>query len=319
MKRSRTWRPFVATLAIIALLFASLKLYSDYAIRQAEAAYPPVGQFVTTEGVKMHYLERGSGQPIILIHGSDGVLQDFLISGLIDRLAQEYRVIAFDRPGHGYSGRPPGEPVTFALNARLIHGALQELGVERPLIAGHSFGGAVAMQYAVDYPEEVAGLLLLATGAYSKSGELSALYYLPEIPVLGPLLLNTLLVPLGRPLVPMMNRDAFHPVATPDAYMDLMANLGTRPEQFKAYTAEWHEHHASMVALSARYGEIRVPVAIIAGAEDRLTPVAEHAAPLHEAIPGSVLTILPQTGHEVHYQHPEVVVEAAHRLVPPGR
>lgn len=315
MKRSRPWRRFVITLAVIALLFTSLKLYSDYAIRQAEAAYPPIGQFVTLDGVRMHYLERGSGQPIVLIHGSDGALQDFLLSGLIDRLAQEYRVIAFDRPGHGYSGRPKDEPLTFALNARLIHGALQELGVVRPIIAGHSFGGAVALQYAVDYPEDVTGLLLMAPGAYSKSAELSALYSLPEIPVLGPLFLHTLLVPVGRLLVPSMNESAFYPVETPKAYLDLMANLGARPEQFTAYTDEWQAHHESMVALSARYGEIKVPVQIIAGAEDRLTRVADHTQPLHEAIPGSVLTVLPETGHEVHYQHPEVVVEAAHNLM----
>jgi pimeloyl-ACP methyl ester carboxylesterase len=308
-------RRFVATLIVVGLLFTSLKLYSDYAIRQAEAAYPPVGQFVTTEGVAMHYLERGSGRPIVLIHGSDGALQDFLLSGLIDRLATEYRVIAFDRPGHGYSGRPTNQRLTFALNARLIHGALQQLGVERPIIAGHSYGGAVALQYAVDYPAEVAALLLLAPGAFSESGDLSLLYALPEIPVLGPFFLQTLLVPIGRLLAPSMNRDAFHPVETPPEYLDLMAHLGARPAQFKAYTQEWQEHHANMTALAPHYGTIQVPVTIIAGAEDRLTPVEVHAEPLHHAIPGSTLIVLPGTGHEVHYQHPEVVVTAVQALV----
>lgn len=303
-------------LTVIALFFTTLKLYSDYAIRQAEAAYPPLGDFVTVEGVPMHYLERGTGRPIVLIHGSDGTLHDFLLAGLLDRLSAEYRVIAFDRPGHGYSGRPAGEELTFALNARLIHGALQQLGVERPILAGHSFGGPVAMQFALDYPADVAGLLLLAPGAYSQSAELGLLYSLPEIPMLGPLVMETLLVPVGRALVPAMNRDAFYPVETPKAYLELMANLGARPEQFTAYTDEWQVHHDGLVALAPRYGELRLPVTIIAGELDRLTRVEVHARPLAEAIPGVRLILLPGTGHEVHYQHPEIVHEAARSLAP---
>lgn len=312
MRRSKI---AIATFAVISLLLVGLKLYTDYAIRVAEAAYPPVGQFVTTEGVTLHYLERGAGRPVVLIHGSDGTLQDFVLSGLIDRLATQYRVIAFDRPGHGYSGRPAGEPLTIGLNARLIHGALKELGVQRPILVGHSFGGPVSLQFAVDYPGDVGGLLLLSPGAFSTNDDLGLLYQLPSVPVLGPLFLQTLLVPGGKLLVPSMNRKAFYPVTTPPAYLDLMASLGARPGQFTAYTDEWKAYHQSMTALSPRYGEIRLPVTIIAGAKDRLTKVDEQARPLSKAIPESTLTVLSDAGHEVHYQHPEVVLEALHSLM----
>jgi pimeloyl-ACP methyl ester carboxylesterase len=291
LRHAKRWRTLLVAVSLIGLLSTSLKLYSDQAIRRAETAYPPIGQFVTTEGVAMHYLERGSGPPIVLIHGSDGVLQDFVMAGLVDRLAADYRVFAFDRPGHGYSGRPLDEPLTVGLNARLIHGAIKALGIEKPIVVGHSYGGAVALQYAVDYPDDAAGLLLLAPGAFSQS---------PDLPPL---------------MVPALNRDAFYPEPTPPAaYLELMRNLGVRPKQFTAYTQEWKAHHQSMTALAQRYGEIRLPVTVIAGAEDRLTPLDDHARPLQRAIPGATLTVLPNTGHEVHDQHPEAVVEAIHSL-----
>jgi len=141
-----------------AATLAGLSLYSDRAVRRAEARHPPVGLFVSVDGARLHFLKRGSGRPVVLLHASDLTLQDFTLS-IFDQVAAAYQAIAFDRPGYGSSERPAGCPLTLALSARLIRDALQALGVERPILVGHSGGGSVALRYALDYPDEIAGLV----------------------------------------------------------------------------------------------------------------------------------------------------------------
>lgn len=204
------WTLFVV--ALVALL-VRLKIYSDSEICRSASEFPPVGQFVTVEGVRLHYLSKGTGKPVILIHGSDGVLQDFTLT-IFDKLAKNYHAIAFDRPGHGYSQRPMNEPLTLATNARLIHGALKQLGVKKAVLVGHSYGGSVALKYTLEYPDDVAGVVLIAPAAYPL-GIQNLLLYLPDIPLIGPLVLQTFLVPVGRPAVRSLNARAFDPDSVP--------------------------------------------------------------------------------------------------------
>ena len=90
---------------ILVLLFIGLFVASQRAVQQAEAAFPPIGNFVTVEGTRLHYLCQGTGQPVVLLHGNAGFIQDYSLM-VLDRLAPQYRACAFDRPGHGYSARP---------------------------------------------------------------------------------------------------------------------------------------------------------------------------------------------------------------------
>jgi alpha-beta hydrolase superfamily lysophospholipase len=74
----------------------------------AERKNPPIGNFIECEGVRLHYLERGDpvAPSVVLFHGNGSLIQDLIISGLVDRLARRNRVLCFDRPGFGYSQRP---------------------------------------------------------------------------------------------------------------------------------------------------------------------------------------------------------------------
>jgi pimeloyl-ACP methyl ester carboxylesterase len=302
----------VAWLAVPALAAGVLGILyraSEQAILQTEAKYPPLGRFLTVYGVPLHYLERGAGAPVVLIHGSGGVLQDFSMS-ILDRVAAQYRAVVFDRPGHGYSGRPADQPLTLDTNALLIHGAVRQLELEKPLMVGHAFGASVALQYALKYPDDIAALVLLSPSAYAQGASVHPLFRLPTIPLLGPLVLNTLLVPLADRVARPLNERAFHPDPLPDEYHAVMLGLSARPEQFRAFAEENRLAGEGLAAISPRYGEIRPPVVIVAGDSDLQTPLESQARPLHAALPGSVLIELPGTGHEVHHKHPQVVMNA---------
>jgi hypothetical protein len=135
----------VAALAISALVNRRLA-------RDAKHNNPPAGRFLEVNGVRLHYVERGSGTPLVLLHGNGSMIQDFESSGLIDLAAKNYRVIVFDRPGFGHSNRPRNVVWTPAVQAELIYTALQRLGVSDALVLGHSWGASVAVALALRYP-----------------------------------------------------------------------------------------------------------------------------------------------------------------------
>ena len=94
----------VATSIVVAL--AASAILNRVLAKMAERRNPPIGRFIVVDGVRLHYVERGKGRPLVLIHGNGTMIQDFDSSGLVDAAAKTYRVIAFDRPGFGYSDRP---------------------------------------------------------------------------------------------------------------------------------------------------------------------------------------------------------------------
>jgi pimeloyl-ACP methyl ester carboxylesterase len=137
-------------------------LFNRASARRAEAATPPTGKFVEVDGVRLHYVDRGEGPVVVLFHGDGVMLQDFDVSGVLPLAAEQHRVIAFDRPGYGYSERPRSTIWTPAAQAELIASALKKIGVERAVVVGHSWGTLVALAMALDHPGVVSGLVLLS-------------------------------------------------------------------------------------------------------------------------------------------------------------
>ena len=159
-------------------------LYTIKKTRDAERKHPPIGRFLSVDGVRLHYIERGQGQALVLIHGNGTLIQDFTINDLVDRLSQNYRVIVIERPGYGYSSRPRRiwTPRTYAT---LYQEALRQLGVEQGIVLGHSWGTMVAVSLALQAPTLVRSLVLLS-GYYFPTARLDvALFSPPAIPVLG--------------------------------------------------------------------------------------------------------------------------------------
>src|SRR3954470_20634816 len=98
--------------------------------RRAERRNPARGAFIEVDGVRLHYIEKGSGSPVVFLHGNQSMAADVEISGVFGLLARDHRVIAFDRPGFGHSERPRGKAWSATAQAALLRKALSHLGVE---------------------------------------------------------------------------------------------------------------------------------------------------------------------------------------------
>ena len=152
----------IGILASAAATIAAMTVYNVYRARKAEREHPPAGEFVTVDGVRLHYIERGEGPPVVLLHGNVVTAEDFDTSGVLDLVAKRHRVIAFDRPGFGYSDRPHGSAWSAGTQAELLRDAFAVLGINRPIVLGHSWGAAVALALGLNHPDAVRGLVLLS-------------------------------------------------------------------------------------------------------------------------------------------------------------
>jgi pimeloyl-ACP methyl ester carboxylesterase len=285
-------------------------LYVRAKSKQAEREHPPQGKFVEVDGVRLHYVERGQGPALVLLHGNMVLADDFDQSGLLDRAAEHYRVIAFDRPGYGYSERPRTTVWTPENQARLLHHALQEIGVDSALVVGHSWGTLVALAMALEVPDFVRGMVLLS-GYYYPSVRLDVpLMSPPAIPLLGDLLRYTVLPIMERLSFPLMAKRMFSPLPVPDRFRELPVWLLLRPGQLRAGAVESALMVPSAMSLSRRYPELKVPATIIHGTRDKMTNCGHNAERLHERIGHSELQLQPGVGHMTHYAHPDKVMEA---------
>lgn len=266
---------------------------------------------VTVDGTRLHFVIKGAGRPVVLIHGNPGSGQDW--TRLFGPLAADHKAIAFDRPGHGRSQRPKHIDATVEVQARLLHDALKQLHVERPIVVGHSWGGALALVYAINYPKEVAGVVLVAPAVYESHDGVS-LTSLPAVPVVGDAV-NSVLTPLfGASVVRSELKKAFSPDPVPKNYLRSVLFEWTRPKKVKAYSVDEASLNDCLKKFSPRYPEIRVPVSILAGDSDLIVSEKENAARLHQALPKSHLIVLPKTGHEIPFTQSQAVVDEIERV-----
>jgi pimeloyl-ACP methyl ester carboxylesterase len=293
----------VAALAVAALV-------NRYLASKAERDNPPVGRFIDVDGVRLHYIDRGAGETVVLLHGNGSMIQDFESSGVIETAARKYRVIAFDRPGFGHSARPRGTIWTPQAQAELIHRALKQIGIPRYAVVGHSWGASVALALAMEYPKTVAGLVL-ASGYYYPSMRADVLLMSgPAVPVLGDILSYTVSPIISRLLWPLLLRKIFGPAPVPDKFLGFPKEMAVRPSQLRASAAETALMISNAVSMQGRYGSLNVPVVIIAGDQDRLVNIDKQSARLHRDMGQSRLRRVAGAGHMVHQTAPALVMAA---------
>ena len=269
-------------------------------------------KFVNVEGANLHFVIKGSGRPVVLIHGNPGSCQDW--TRLYGPLSARYQTIAFDRPGHGHSDRPNHRDITVEVQANLLCAALDQIRVERPILVGHSWGGALALAYALSYPRDVSGLVLLAPAIYESNDGVSFLSKLPAWPVIGDVM-NFLFTPLvGAWLVRTDLEKAFSPDVVPKNYLRHTLAEWTVPKKVKWYSVDDALLNESLPKLSPRYSEINVPTAIVTGDSDLIVPAKENSHRLYETLPHAELVVLEKTGHQIPFTRPEAVVEAIDRV-----
>ncbi|WP_225984808.1 alpha/beta fold hydrolase [Noviherbaspirillum aerium] len=276
---------------------------------QAELENPPIGEFLHIDGVRLHYLERGQGQPVVFLHGDGTMIQDFETSGLIDLAARNYRVIVFDRPGYGYSERPRSTIWTPQAQARLLHRALLHLGIENPIIVGHSWGTQVAVSMALDQPDYVKSLVLLSGYYYPTVRVDVALASQPAIPVIGDLMRYTVSPLASRVIWPAVLRRIFGPAPVPARFEnEYPVWMTLRPSQLRAAAAEAAMMIPAAYGLRERYHELTMPVVIMAGADDKHVTTRLQSERLHGELPHSTLHVTAGAGHMLHHLAQEEIM-----------
>ncbi|WP_372622303.1 alpha/beta fold hydrolase [Falsiroseomonas sp.] len=299
-----------------ALGAAALQAQAD--ARRAEREHPPRGRFLAAGGIRLHYLEAGHGDasPVVLLHGNSVSAEDWVASGVFGRVAGRRRVIALDRPGFGYSDRPRDRAWTPAAQAAVLAEAFARLGLERPVVVGQSWGTLVAMALGLAHPRAVSGLVL-AAGYYYPTARADVVAFSPAaLPLFGDILRHTLAPLTGRLIAPRMIRRMFAPMPVPPAFTEAVpVPMMLRPSQLRAASEEAALMIPGVRAAAPRYPELRrLPVAIVAGAEDRIVDVGRHSLRLHDELPDSELTLVPGMGHMVHHGAPGLVAAAIERI-----
>jgi pimeloyl-ACP methyl ester carboxylesterase len=296
---SRPYPYLAATAATIGALALSA-LVNRHLSRKATRDNPPLGQFLDLDGVRLHYVERGTGEPLVLLHGNGSMIQDFESSGLIDLAAKNYRVIVFDRPGFGHSDRPRDVIWTPAAQAELFNKALQQLGISHALVLGHSWGASVAIALALKHPELVRGLVL-ASGYYypTARGDVVALSA-PAVPLAGDVISHTLSPMVSRLMWPLLMAKIFGPQSVPKKFDGFPKELAVRPSQIRASAAESALMIPDAFNVQDQYKTLKMPVSIVAGEGDRLIDIDQQSSRLHADVVQSTFHRIPGTGHMVH-------------------
>jgi len=314
-QRQGSMQRFLIIAAVIAAtVLAAGAIWTRVLAARAERDFPLEGRVVRVQGAALRYVERGTGSPIVLVHGAYGGLEDWIATGILDELARSHRVIAFDRPGHGWSERPSHGAASPIAQARILREALRELGVERPIVVGFSWGGAAALAWAVEAPDELAGVVVVNGVAYAWPGATNTSYVLAGLPVVGPLLAHTIAAPFGNLTAESSVARAFAPAPVASTFTRSPIPLALRPAQFLVEAEDMRLLKAAVAIQSPRYGEIRIPLSIVAGRGDLVAFWDFHSKRLHETVPTSEFTVLEGAGHQILHSHPSAVIEATLRL-----
>jgi pimeloyl-ACP methyl ester carboxylesterase len=279
--------------------------------RRAEESNPPAGHFIEVEGVRLHYLERGSGPLIVLLHGNGTMIQDWLASGVFGALAKTNRVIAFDRPGFGHSERPRTTVWTPAAQARLIAAALAARGEGAATVVGHSFGTMVAAELGLNHPETVSALVLIGGYYYPSIRPDAALAAPPAIPVVGDALRYTVSPLIGAAMKRSMEAQIFAPAPVSAGWeAEFPFEMTLRPSQIRAASAEAALTVAAAASLAPRLGGLNLPVTLVAGKGDKVVNTEDQSVRLAGTLTGSELLIVEGAGHMVHHSASREVVRA---------
>ncbi|MCV3270946.1 alpha/beta fold hydrolase [Roseobacter sinensis] len=288
--------------------------------RTAEA-YPPTGQLIADKAREVHAQVMGEGPDLVLIHGASGSLREFTFA-LAERLKDRYRVILLDRPGLGWTDRASYRfegvlnraAESPAVQAEMLQAAADALDVKNPIVLGHSFGGAVAMAWALSRPEDTAAVVMVSGVSQPWPGELDWQYRIMDT-ALGDLLIPPLVSAFTPERVIRSNVEAiFAPQSMPDGYLEHIGpRLALRRQTFRANAQQVNRLRPHVVDMSSRYPDLKMPIEILHGTADEIVPLRIHSEPLAQQVPGAVLTRLEGVGHMPQHVVPDEVEAAIDR------
>lgn len=308
-------------LGVIVLGFAVVQLFALKRERDAARTHGPAGQIIEVNGVRVHAVQMGSGPDLVLLHGASGNTRDFTFA-FADMIKDRYRITLLDRPGLGWTEQiSPDHKRAWSTGhaspreqARLLKAAADQLGVERPIVLGHSFGGIVTLAWALEF-DDIAGIVSVAGVANPWPGELGWTYT-----VNGSAPGGALVVPVLSAFVPQSYLDdtlasIFEPQAAPEGYLKHVGPaLSLRRDSMRANARQVNWSRPHVVEMSAQYGSITVPVEVVHGDADTIVPLEVHSAKLPDQIEGANVTVLKGVGHMPQHTNPEAVIAAIDRV-----
>ncbi len=302
----------------LALAVCGLVGFTAYTARRVESADPPRGRFLELDGCRIHYVDEGAGPPLFLIHGLAGQLGNFTYA-LVGRLAKEFRVVAVDRPGSGYSTRPPAADARLRAQGELMAKVIGALKLDRPLIVGHSMGGAIALAVGLDHPECVSALALVAPVTQVVETPPEPFRGLDiRSPFLRRIVAWTLAAPLG-----ILNSDrvlgqVFGPVQAPPDFLARGGGaLGLRPQSFTAASTDMESINDGFAEMIRRYPTLTIPAGILFGKGDQMLDYRVHGQATKDQIPGLKLELI-EGGHMLPVTAPDAVADFIRRMARAG-
>lgn len=297
------------------IVLMAIILWSWWTVRRIEAENPPRGLFVDVDGGRIHLVRTDpvgeARADVLLLHGASGNQAD-MMAALGDRLvARGFRVFAVDRPGHGYSDRI-GPSDALSGQATVIRRALEALGVRRAIVVGHSLGGAVADNFAIDHGDFAQGVVMISPVTHEWPGGIRWYYSVASLRLAGVAFASLVALPVGLATMDAAVASVFRPqVPPPDYIARTGAKLVLRPSEFVANARDVAALKAFVIEQAPREKDVRVPVAIVAGDDsDTIVFTRIHSVASAAAIPGATLKILLGVGHAPHWVAPEAIVEA---------
>ena len=283
-------------LIILALIASAI--FTRQIAGKVDKAMPPIGEFVDVSAGRIHYVEKGEGRTLLLVHGLSGSLHNFGYA-LTERLAERYHVVAIDRPGCGHSERDSDEEARLPRQAALIAEFIEKKGLEKPIIVGHSLGGAISLRLALDHPELVGGLAMIsplteiqtsAPGVFSGIDIAS--------PAVRRLIANTIAIPSSIRNGPKVVAAIFKPEAAPEDFRNKGGGLLTlRPCAFYGTSTDLHAVPMDIADQVARYGELSVPLGMLYGEDDNVLSADRNIAAVQSVQPDVHVVRMPGVGH----------------------
>ena len=306
--------------AVVLVTIGAVQYFAAKRERDAAAAYPPQGQLLDVNGVTVHAEQVGTGPDVVLLHGASGNTRDWTFA-FADMLKDRYRVTMLDRPGLGWTDQiEPAHRRAWSSahadptqQAQLLKAATDQLGVTQPIVVGHSFGGIVALAWALEF-DDLGGVVSVAGVANPWPGALDWTYNVNGSAWGGGLAVPLFSAFVPEPYVNDIVAGIFAPHAAPDGYIDHVGPaLTLRRASMRATARQVNWLRPHVVEMSARYGEIDVPVEIVHGDADTIVPLNVHSAKLPGQIEGAQLTVLEGVGHMPQHSHAADVIAAIDR------
>lgn len=300
---------------IVALIIAGLVWFAGNTARKVEAAVPPRGQFMDIDGERLHYTDsRGTGPVLVMIHGLGGTMWNYHYA-LVDKLTGEFRVITVDRPGSGYSVRPDDAPATLTAQAATLSKFITALGVSRPLLVGHSLGGALALTIALNHPECAGALALIAPLTHAQD----------EVPepfkglvitsaLLRKIIAWTLAIPMSIRKGPELLKVVFGPDAVPADYPIRGGGyLSLRPKSFYNTSSDLIAVSDDLPSQMARYGSLTIPVGMLFARQDQILDFHRQGEAMKAKLPALDLVAIDGHGHMLPLTVPDQAADLIRR------